>query len=208
VRAYDIWRRTLLRLIPRLRRSAKPAKSGGPPIDTSMFLIPAGYEAGAIQAIAQQLQGIMKTPKEEREFDAGPLDNNITQWEVKLWGIPKDDKLFKDMKKMKTEYITLHVTFPPDFPFSAPFIRVIRPRFAFRTGHVTVGGAICTFLLSNEGWNPMYRLPQVLVDIRAMFTFGNGRLDKKNRSDYSEYEAMDAFRRLLATHGWTHWKAK
>jgi len=39
-----------------------------------------------------------------------------------------------------------------------------------------------------------------------MFTAGAGRLDMSNRSDYSESEAMDAFRRLLATHGWTHWK--
>jgi len=52
----------------------------------------------------------------------------------------------------------------------------------------------------------MYRLPQVLVDVRAMFTVGKGRIDTGNRSDYTEYEAMDAFRRLLATHGWTHWK--
>eukprot|EP01045_Picozoa_sp_COSAG04_P043094 COSAG04_NODE_13952_length_586_cov_0.630390_2_plen_53_part_00 len=31
------------------------------------------------------------------------------------------------------------------------------------------------------------------------------RLDERNRSDYSTGEAMDAFRRLLATHGWSHW---
>jgi len=107
---------------------------------------------------------------------------------------------------MNVQHIILHVTFPPDFPFSPPFLRVVRPRFAFRTGHVTIGGAICTFLLSNEGWNPMYRLPQVLVDVRAMFTSGKGRLDTGNRGDYTEWEAMDAFKRLLATHGWTHWK--
>jgi hypothetical protein len=50
------------------------------------------------------------------------------------------------------EHITLHVTFPPNFPFSPPFIRVVRPRFAFRTGHVTVGGSICTLMLTNDGW--------------------------------------------------------
>ena len=43
------------------------------------------------------------------------------------------------------------------------YIRVLRPRFQFRTGHVTLGGSICTQLLSNEGWNPMYRLEQILV---------------------------------------------
>lgn len=40
--------------------------------------------------------------------------------------------------------------FPPNFPFAPPFIRVIRPRFMFRTGHVTIGGSICTEMLTNK----------------------------------------------------------
>jgi len=184
----------------------KPKEKPEPQIDTSKFHIPVGYEAGAVMAIVKQLQSIMAMSWEEKEYEAGPLNDDIAQWEVKLYGIPKDEPLWADMKQQGTEYITMHVLFPPDFPFSAPFIRIIRPRFAFRTGHVTMGGAICTLLLTNEGWKPNYRLQQVLVDIRAMFTSGNGRLDMGNRSDYAENEAMDAFRRLLATHGWTHWK--
>ena len=31
-------------------------------------------------------------------------------------------------------------------------MRVIRPRFAFHTGHVTVGGSICIELLTSSGW--------------------------------------------------------
>jgi len=157
-------------------------------------------------AIVKQLQSIMAMDWAEKEYEAGPVNDDISQWEVKLYGIPKDEPLWADMKQYGVEYITMHVLFPPDFPFSAPFIRVLRPRFAFRTGHVTMGGAICHLLLANEGWKPNYRLQQILVDIRAMFTSGGGRLDMSNKSDYQESEAMDAFRRLLATHGWTHWK--
>jgi len=186
--------------------SDKPKEKPEPEIDTSKFKIPVGYEPAAVMAIVKQLQSIMAMSWEEKEYEAGPVNDHISQWEVKLYGIPKDEPLWADMKQMGIEYITMHVLFPPDFPFSAPFIRVLRPRFAFRTGHVTVGGAICTLLLTNEGWKPNYRLQQILVDIRAMFTSGGGRLDTGNRSDYSEAEAMDAFRRLLATHGWTHWK--
>jgi len=177
-----------------------------PEIDTSKFHIPVGYEPAAVMNIVKQLQSIMMVDFSEREYEAGPLNDDISQWEVKLFGIPKDEPLWADMVQMGLDHITMHVLFPPDYPFSAPFIRVIRPRFAFRTGHVTVGGAICTLLLTNEGWKPNYRLEQILVDIRAMFTSGAGRLDTGNRSDYAEHEAMDAFRRLLATHGWTHWK--
>jgi ubiquitin-conjugating enzyme E2 Q len=71
---------------------------------------------------------------------------------VKLFSIPKDEPLYQDMKQLGLEHITLHVTFPPNFPFSPPFIRVVRPRFAFRTGHVTLGGSICTLMLTNDGW--------------------------------------------------------
>jgi len=177
-----------------------------PVIDTTKFKIPVGYEPAAVMAIVKQLQSVMVMSFEEREFEAGPLNDDISQWEVKLFGIPTDEPLWADMQQMGLNYVTMHITFPPDFPFSAPFLRVIRPRFAFRTGHVTMGGAICTEMLTNEGWKPNYRLPQILVDIRAMFTFGKGRLDFGNRSDYSESEAMEAFRRLLQTHGWTHWK--
>jgi hypothetical protein len=31
-------------------------------------------------------------------------------------------------------------------------VRAIRPRFAFHTGHVTVGGSICIELLTSSGW--------------------------------------------------------
>jgi hypothetical protein len=35
---------------------------------------------------------------------------------------------------------------------------------------VTLGGSICTELLSNQGWNPMYRLEQILVDVSPRST--------------------------------------
>jgi ubiquitin-protein ligase len=177
-----------------------------PQIDTSKFIIPAGYEPGGVQAIIQQYRDILKTSREERGYDAAPLNDNIAQWEVKLFSIPKDEPLYQDMKQLGLEHLTLHVTFPPNFPFSPPFIRVVRPRFAFRTGHVTLGGSICTLMLTNDGWIATYRLDQVMVDIAAMLTSGGGRLDLSNRSDYSEEEAMVAFRRMLDTHGWKHWK--
>ena len=44
--------------------------------------------------------------------------------------------------------IELEFAFSPEhFPFAAPFVRVVRPMFAFRTGHITIGGSICTLVL-------------------------------------------------------------
>lgn len=185
----------------------KEKKAPEPEIDTSKFIIPTGYEASCVQAILQEYKSILKMDAKERGFDAEPVNNNIGEWEIKLYDFPKDEDLYRDMQSMGIDYITLRVLFPPNFPFYPPFLRVLRPRFAFRTGHVTIGGAICTHVLTNDGWTSAYRLPQILVDVRAMMISGKGRLDKSNRSDYTEYEALDALRRLLATHGWKHWKA-
>jgi len=185
----------------------KEKKEYEPEVDVSKFTIPSGYEASCVQAILGEYKNILKLTKEERGFDAEALGNNIAEWEIKLYDIPKDEELWRDMQSLGLDYITLRVVFPPNYPFYPPFLRVLRPRFAFRTGHVTVGGAICTHVLTNEGWVATYRLPQILVDVRAMMISGKGRLDKSNRSDYSEYEALDALRRLLQTHGWKHWKA-
>ena len=47
------------------------------------------------------------------------------------------------MKKRGIEFIKLAITFPKGYPFDPPFIRVVEPRFAFHSGHVTIGGSIC-----------------------------------------------------------------
>lgn len=114
--------------------------------------------------------------------------------------------------------------FPQNFPFAPPFIRVIRPRFMFRTGHVTIGGSICTEMLTNkvrlpwiaahtlcleltralQGWSPANTIEATLVSIRTNLITANppAALDLTNRMDYTEPEARDAFNRMVAQHGW------
>ena len=36
---------------------------------------------------------------------------------------------------------------------SPPFVRMLRPRFKFHTGHVTIGGSICSPILTQQ-WDP------------------------------------------------------
>jgi len=114
----------------------------------------------------------------------------------------KDMKEFK--KKTKQEFILLELRFSKDYPFAPPFVRVVSPRFAFRTGHVTVGGSICMELLTNSGWNSTNDIESILIQIRAEMTGGGARLDAgmDNNYAYSESEAWDAFYRAARTHGW------
>jgi ubiquitin-conjugating enzyme E2 Q len=106
------------------------------------------------------------------------------------------------------------------YPQSPPFCRVIKPRFAFHTGnipnpsllsiflihswlgHVTIGGSICTELLTNKGWTSANTIEAVVVSIRAQFLEGGARLDMHNKRDYTEQEAKEAFNRMVQTHGW------
>ncbi|MDR3549566.1 MAG: ubiquitin-conjugating enzyme E2 [Candidatus Pacebacteria bacterium] len=93
--------------------------------------------------------------------------------------------------------------FSQDFPYDPPFIRVVRPRFAFHTGHITVGGSICMEVLTKSGWTVAISLENLFVDIITTICLGGGRLDAKNCAvPYTMQEAKDAFARVARDHGW------
>ena len=104
--------------------------------------------------------------------------------------------------------ITLNIRFPTTFPHAVPFVRIISPRFVFHTGHVTVGGSICTPLLTTSGWRPMN--PESLIRA-VMVTWKEGKAAIQVKpdmycsspyEDYSEAEAKEAFDRVARVHGW------
>lgn len=72
---------------------------------------------------------------------------NLYQWIVQLHSFDTSLKLADDMKKQGVQSIVVEMRFGKDYPFSPPFVRVIRPRFLSLMqgggGHVTAGGAIC-----------------------------------------------------------------
>ena len=169
------------------------------------------YTPGALKSIASELKFMAKTDDATRGWRGGPMGDNVGQWtlEVPVEAVPQDLALAADMHRLGVPTIVMHMIFPPDYPFRPPFLRVVRPRFAFRTGHVTIGGSICIELLTNAAWSPLYRLEGVMTHVMSTIYGEPGdppaRLDPHNRSDYSTGEAMDAFRRLLGVHGWEHW---
>jgi len=93
--------------------------------------------------------------------------------------------------------------FSKDYPFSPPFVRVVRPRFKFMTGHVTIGGSICMELLTNSGWRSTNSIESILIQIRAEMVEGGARVEVGSGShEYTEHEAWDAFYRAARNHGW------
>jgi len=168
----------------------------------------------ATMRLIKDLKNIAKGNPTELGFSAAPVAEqksgleNLYHWNVKLFGFDKDSEIGKDMetykKKTGQDYILVELRFSKEYPFAPPFVRVVRPRFAFRTGHVTVGGSICMELLTNSGWNSTNDIESILIQIRAEMTGGGARLDAgmSNTYEYSESEAWDAFNRAASTHGW------
>jgi len=72
------------------------------------------------------------------------------------------------------------IFFTDSYPFEAPFIRVVFPRFSFRTGHVTIGGSICVESLTPSGWSSARSIESYLVEIISLINAGEARLDLSN----------------------------
>ena len=147
-------------------------------------------------------------------IDADKVDN-MYQWIIELHSFDKALPLSADMKKAGITSIVLEMRFTGNFPFSPPFVRVVRPRFlpflAGGGGHVTAGGAICMELLTNNGWLVTNSIESLLLQIRMAISSTDprpARLESRgarygdNNSSYSVGEAIEAFRRACRTHGW------
>ena len=65
---------------------------------------------------------------------------------MKLHRIDRDSSLWEAMRKSNISYILLNLTFPDNFPFAPPFVRVVNP--VIEGGYVLDGGALCLELLT------------------------------------------------------------
>ncbi len=161
--------------------------------------------------LASTLQVQEAEPAHELGWYINPeLISNIYQWIVELHSFDPNLPIAKDMKAKGLKSVVLELRFGTDYPMSPPFVRVIRPRFlsfmAGGGGHVTAGGALCMELLTSSGWIPVSPIETVLLQIRLAMTSTDpkpARLEPGPVRDYGIGEAVDAFVRACAAHGWT-----
>jgi len=185
-----------------LVKEAESSRSALKFVDQAREKRDGGGSKKATQRIAAELKSIMKGDPAKSGFSVELVNDNMYLWEVKLFGFdPKDEVIARDMEKMHVKHIVVHIRFPEDFPLSPPFCRIVRPKFQFRTGHVTLGGSICTELLTRKGWSPENSIEAVIMTIRSNFLEGGARLESAH-GEYSEQEAREAFDRLVRNHGW------
>ncbi|KAI0466373.1 hypothetical protein F4859DRAFT_526825 [Xylaria cf. heliscus] len=209
--------------------SSEPSTSGDSPstltdfrpghLDLSnlpRFAFPSYATKPAQQTIQRELQKLQKvqatTPLHELGWyiDFDKIEN-MFQLIVELHSFDPNMPLARDMKEAGITSIVLEVRFLRGFPMTPPFIRVIQPRFIpFANGgggHVTIGGAMCMELLTNTGWSPVSSMESVLLQVRLAMCSQEPRPARLEKSkghvnQYGLREAIDAFVRAAALHGW------
>ena len=117
-----------------------------------------------------------------------------------VWRVKFDLRKYEISKSLKSDFsqiaqrmgkpstdatLEYEVIFPENYPHEPFFIRVVFPRFAFRTGHVTVGGSICMESLTPTGWSSARSIESYLVEILSLLNAGDARLDTNNSIPYS-----------------------
>ncbi|KAG9479380.1 ubiquitin-conjugating enzyme E2Q-like protein 1 [Eleutherodactylus coqui] len=180
------------------------APSGGPSLQP---LVPPNRQHCTqvrSRRLMKELQDIRKLS--DRFISVELVDDSLFDWNVKLHQVDKDSTLWQDMKETNTEFILLNLTFPDNFPFSPPFMRVLSPRL--ENGYVLDGGAICMELLTPRGWSSAYTVEAVMRQFAASLVKGQGRICRKagkSKKAFSRKEAEATFKSLVKTHekyGW------
>jgi len=156
----------------------------------SMSLRAEKETTGSKRRLAQDLYRIMNEDTEEAGFSLQPSsEDSMDKWTIKLFKFDEDSNLAKDMLVLGLDSIELEMSFPDQYPFEPPFVRVVRPRFRRQTGFV-MNGALCMELLTSDGWRPTNDISSTLVSIRSLLVVGDGRLEAACSLGDKKYEAL------------------
>lgn len=130
-----------------------------------------------------------------------PDESQFNIWHIHLYNVEANKELMAEMKQRGVKRITFEFTFE-QYPIKPPFVRVLHPRFMQRTAHVTIGGSICTELLTS-GWRPTFSVESILIYIESIMAEGEGRLHETDWDrSYTMAEAREAFMRIGKMYGW------
>lgn len=114
-------------------------------------------------------------------------NDNLFEWNAQLHVVDPESPLARDMLELAVPHIQLHLSFPENFPFAPPFMRVVEPRI--EKGYVMEGGAICMELLTPRGWASAYTVEALLMQFSASVVKGRGRIARtqKHAKEFNRY---------------------
>ncbi|KAI6096682.1 hypothetical protein EDD16DRAFT_1671551 [Pisolithus croceorrhizus] len=196
----------------------------------ALDLLPPPTESSivATMALQRELKALHRELLKAREQDTIELlgwympsefnTDNLYQWIIEVHSFDPELPVAKDMEERGVNSVILEIRFPPSFPHSPPFFRVIRPRFLPFSqgggGHITDGGSICMDLLTSDGLaenlSPKFysssSVPAILLQIKLAISnpFPSPARLHPHHWDrpYTAKEALSGYTRAAALHGW------
>jgi hypothetical protein len=150
------------------------------------------------EAMARFWERIVDAPRDPHER----LDDNDGEDRADCTECDKKEVTWQLCEGDDCDKKLCNISFQPDFPGSPPFVQVIRPRFQQWTGHVTIGGSMCTELLTGSGWKPDISAMGLMLQLQNNLVEGGAKVDTYNVHDYTKVEALEAFKRVARDHGW------
>lgn len=118
----------------------------------------------------KDLQRVQTDSQRDLPFSAELVNDNLFEWHIRLHRVDPESMLAADMRQQDVPFILLHVTFPENYPFQPPFMRVVSP--TIEKGFVMEGGAICMELLTPSGWTSAYTIEAVVMQFAASLVKG------------------------------------
>lgn len=108
-----------------------------------------------------------------------------------------------DTPKDKWGTMVWEIRFDNDYPVKPPFVRIIRPHFKYLSGHITVGGAFCNPILTNQKWRATISIVNLIELLLVNMEDGGAELDNSNKkTPYTLGAAKKAYIRYKNAHGW------
>ena len=103
---------------------------------THMMPAPVDSTSMATMALQRELSAMLKEQEcakslKELGWYMAPefIEDNLYQWIVELHSFDKDLVIAKDLAQSKVNSLVFEIRFPPSFPHSPPFFRILKPRF-------------------------------------------------------------------------------
>ena len=143
-------------------------------------------------------------------FDVALVNDNLYEWQIKIFKVDSDSNLAADLGRLKEnngqDYVLLSFTFPEDFPFKPPFVRVISP--VLDGGFITKAGAVCLELLTPQGWFATYSIESIIIQLGLTLVQGEARINFETnpKHRYTMLGAEISFQRLMKIHQKHNWK--
>lgn len=158
--------------------------------------------------VLRELQNLVTvTQSMDHCFEVEVIDEcNMYEWEVRLVRPYPSSDLWRTMQETNTPHITFNMTFPDNFPFQPPFLRLVSPHID--NGFVMDGGAICLEVLTSQGWSSAYTIESLLVQVMAGMIQGGAVVSKKQkrkRNKMTKKRAEYEFRRISKIHAKYGW---